>query len=125
KNSVKQTIHLLSVGTELFVRIFNALIQVIAMELKDKAAAVNQRNRTAQVVVRTNEQLAGEAKVRRGALFGGDVPSGALDEPSDSTIELAAAVRFRRRGIETKLVLPGLAQQNQGARGNPALIKSI
>ena len=64
-------------------------------------------------------------KVRRGALLGGDVPSGASDEPSDSTIELAAAVHFRRRGIETKLVLPGLAQQNQGARGNPALIKSI
>jgi hypothetical protein len=30
---------------------------------------------------------------------------------------LAAAVDFKRRGIETKLVLPGLAQQNQGARG--------
>ena len=48
-------------------------------------------------------------------------PSGASDEPSDSTIELAAVVEFKRRGIETKLVLPGLSQQNQGARGNPAL----
>jgi hypothetical protein len=48
-------------------------------------------------------------------------PSGASDEPSDSTIELAAAVDFKRRGIETKLVLSGLMQQNQGARGNPAL----
>jgi hypothetical protein len=48
-------------------------------------------------------------------------PSGASDEPSDSTIELAAAVDFERRGVETKLVLPGLAQQNQGARCNPAL----
>ena len=47
-------------------------------------------------------------------------PSGASDEPSDSTIELAAAVDFKRRGIETKLVLSGLMQQNQGARGNPA-----
>ena len=59
-------------------------------------------------------------KVRPGALLGGDVPSGASDEPSDSTIELAAAVDFKRRGIETKLVLSGLMQQNQGARGNPA-----
>jgi hypothetical protein len=48
-----------------------------------------------------------------------------LDEPSDSTIELATVVDFKRRGVETKLVLPGLAQQNQGVRGNPALIKSI
>jgi hypothetical protein len=46
-------------------------------------------------------------------------------KPSDSTIELAAAVHFRRRGIETKLVLPGLTQQDYSARGNPALIKSI
>jgi ABC-type oligopeptide transport system substrate-binding subunit len=26
---------------------------------------------------------------------------------------------------ETKLVLPGLAQQNQGARGNPALLRRV
>jgi site-specific DNA recombinase len=64
-------------------------------------------------------------KVRPGALLGGDVPSGASDEPSDSTIELAAAVDFKRRGIETKLVLPGLTRQDYGSRGNPALIKSI
>jgi site-specific DNA recombinase len=64
-------------------------------------------------------------KVRPGALFGGDVPSVASDEPSDSTIELAAAVNFKRRGIETKLVLPGLTQQDCGSRGNPALIKAI
>ena len=64
-------------------------------------------------------------KVRPGALLGGDVPSGASDEPSDSTIELAAAVDFKRRGIETKLVLPGLTRQDYDSRGNPALIKSI
>ena len=36
-----------------------------------------------------------------------------------------AAVDFKRRGIETKLVLPGLTQQDYGSRGNPALIKAI
>jgi hypothetical protein len=46
-------------------------------------------------------------------------------EPSGRTIELTAAVDFKRRGIETKLVLPGLAQQNQSSRGDPALIKAI
>jgi site-specific DNA recombinase len=64
-------------------------------------------------------------KVRPGALLGGDVPSGSSDEPSDSTIELTAAVDFKRRGVETKLVLPGLAQQNHGSRCNPALVKAI
>jgi hypothetical protein len=52
-------------------------------------------------------------------------PSGASYEPSDSTIELAAVVEFKRPRVETKLVLPGLTQQNQGARVNPAPIKSI
>ena len=31
----------------------------------------------------------------------------------------------KRRGVETKLVLPGLAQQNHSSRCNPALIKAI
>ena len=52
-------------------------------------------------------------------------PSGASDEPSDSTIELAAAVDFKRRGVEARLVLPGLAQQDHGSRRDPALIKAI
>ena len=57
----------------------------------------------------------------------GLLPSGASDEPSDSTIELMAAVDFKRRGVETKLVLPGLAQQNHGSRcnNNPTLVKAI
>ena len=38
---------------------------------------------------------------------------------------MTAAVDFKRRGVETKLVLPGLAQQNQASRCNPALIKAI
>jgi hypothetical protein len=34
---------------------------------------------------------------------------------------LTAAVAFKRRGAETKLVLPGLAQQNRSSRCDPAL----
>jgi hypothetical protein len=60
-------------------------------------------------------------KLRRG-LLGGDVPSQAA---SDSAVELTAAVVFTRRGAETKLVLPGLAQQNHSSRCDPALIKAI
>jgi hypothetical protein len=40
-------------------------------------------------------------------------------------VELTAAVAFTRRGAETKLVLPGLAQQKHSARCDPALIKAI
>src|SRR5207248_10514565 len=64
-------------------------------------------------------------KLRRGPLLGGDVPSCASDEPSDSALELTAAVTFARRGAETKLVLPGLAQQNHSSRCDPALVKAI
>jgi hypothetical protein len=55
----------------------------------------------------------------------GDVPSCTSDEPSDSAVELTAAVAFTRRGAETKLVLPGLAQQNHSSTCDPALIKAI
>jgi DNA invertase Pin-like site-specific DNA recombinase len=64
-------------------------------------------------------------KLRRGPLLGGDVPSCTSDEPSDSAFELTAAVAFTRRGAETRLVLPGLAQQNHSSRCDPALIKAI
>src|SRR5207248_18711 len=64
-------------------------------------------------------------KLRRGPLLGGDVPSCESDEPSDSAVELTAAVAFQRRGAETKLVLSGLAQQNHSSRCDPALIKAI
>ena len=64
-------------------------------------------------------------KVRRGALLGGDVPSDALDQPSASTIELTTAVDYRQRGVETKLLLPGLGQQSRELRCDPALIKAI
>jgi site-specific DNA recombinase len=56
------------------------------------------------------------SKVQRGALLG---------EPRDNTVELTAVVEFKRRGAETKLVLPGLAQQHQASRCDPGLIKAI
>src|SRR6201987_1547270 len=64
-------------------------------------------------------------KMRRGALLGVEASPCASEEPSGSTIELTAAVDFKRRGAETKLVLPGLAQHNHASRCDPALIKAI
>jgi hypothetical protein len=64
-------------------------------------------------------------KLRRGLLLGADVPSCASEAASDSAVELTAAVAFTRRGAETKLVLPGLAQQNHSSRCDPALLKAI
>jgi hypothetical protein len=64
-------------------------------------------------------------KLQRTALLDGDVPSSASADGCDSAIELTAAVAFTRRGAETKLVLPGLAQQNHSSRSDPALIKAI
>ncbi len=62
-------------------------------------------------------------KVRRGIVLGGN--AGALGEQSDGTIELPATIEFKRRGVETKLVLPGVAEQNHGSRCDPALIKAL
>jgi DNA invertase Pin-like site-specific DNA recombinase len=64
-------------------------------------------------------------KLRRGPLLGGDVPSSVSEDRSDSAVELTAAVAFKRRGAETKLMLPGQAQQNHSSRCDPALIKAI
>ena len=63
--------------------------------------------------------------LRRGLLLGGDVPSCASEAVSDGAVELTAAVAFTRRGADTKLVLPGLAQQKHSSRCDPALIKAI
>jgi site-specific DNA recombinase len=62
-------------------------------------------------------------KVRRGVVLSGD--EDALGGQSDGTIELPAAIEFKRRGAETKLVLPGLAEQNHRSRCDPALIKAL
>src|ERR1700738_368867 len=49
----------------------------------------------------------------------------ASENPGDSPIELTAPVAFRRRGVEMRLVLPGVALQNNRSRGAPTLIKAI
>jgi site-specific DNA recombinase len=64
-------------------------------------------------------------KLRCGPLLGEGVPSSASEDGRDNAVELAAAIAFKRRGVETKLVLPGLAQQNDRSRCDPALIKAI
>ena len=46
------------------------------------------------------------------------------DAASDSAVELTATAAFTRRGAETKLVLPGLAQQHSSTC-DPALLKAI
>src|SRR5438552_18909263 len=62
-------------------------------------------------------------KVRRGIVLGGN--AGALGDQSDDTVERPATIEFKQRGVETKLVLPGLAEQNHGSRCDPALIKAL
>jgi site-specific DNA recombinase len=64
-------------------------------------------------------------KMRRGALLGVEASLCVSEEPNGSTIELTAAVDFKRRGAEIKLVLPGLAQHNHALKCDPALIKAI
>jgi DNA invertase Pin-like site-specific DNA recombinase len=64
-------------------------------------------------------------KLQRGVLLGGNIPSSASADGCDNAIELSATVAFMRHGAETKLVLPGLAQQNHSSRCDPALIKAI
>ena len=64
-------------------------------------------------------------RMRRHHLLGGDLASPTAESASDTPIELTAVVAFKRRGVETKLVLPGLAQQNHSLRPDPALIKAI
>src|SRR5437763_6213652 len=54
-------------------------------------------------------------KLRRGLLWGEDVASSASEAASDSAVELTATAAFKRRGAETKLVLPGLAPQKHSS----------
>ena len=63
-------------------------------------------------------------KLRRGLLLGVDLPSSASGDCSNNAVELIEAVAFKRRGIETRLVLPGLAQ-DRSSRCDPALVKAI
>jgi hypothetical protein len=63
--------------------------------------------------------------VRRSRVFGGAVVPPSSESPSDSPIELTAAVAFRRRGVEMKLVLSGVAMQNDRSKCDPTLLKAI
>src|SRR5439155_20434686 len=56
-------------------------------------------------------------KVRRGIVIGGN--AGTLGDQGDYAVELPATIEFKRRGVETRLVLPGLAEQNHGSRCDP------
>ena len=50
--------------------------------------------------------------MRRAPLLARDVRSFVSKTPIDTGIELTAAVEFKRRGAENRLVLPGLTSQN-------------
>jgi hypothetical protein len=87
---------------------------------KDRAKLI--RRLVENVIV---DEKAIRIKMRPSTLLGHDVPSPASEDPNTSAVELTAAVAFKRRGVETKLILPGLDQQNGTARRDPALIKAI
>ncbi len=61
-------------------------------------------------------------RVHAGAVWGGVIPS---PTSSDASVELKAAIAFRRRGVETKLVLPERAEPYHSPKCDPALIKAI
>jgi DNA invertase Pin-like site-specific DNA recombinase len=71
------------------------------------------------------EENAITIRMRRSSLSGGAVVPPSSENPSDSPIELTAPVAFRRRGGEMRLVLPGVAIQNDRSRCDPTLIKAI
>jgi DNA invertase Pin-like site-specific DNA recombinase len=60
-----------------------------------------------------------------GPLLAGEALSSTWETPTNTPIELTAAIGFKRRGVETKLILPGMAQQKDRSRCDPALIKAI
>ncbi len=71
------------------------------------------------------EENAITIRMRRSSLSGGAVVPPSSENPSDSPIELTAPVAFRRRGGEMRLVLPGVATQNESSRCDPTLIKAL
>ena len=64
-------------------------------------------------------------KVPCAAMLVGHLRASVSQDRNDSAIELTAAVTFKRRGVETKLVLPGLDRRDHASRCDPALIKAI
>src|SRR5437660_5139472 len=92
------------------------------------AAALNRSSAQRAEVVRDLiekvivDQQTITIRVRRSSLSGGAVVSPSSDNPSGSPIELTALVAFKRRGVEMRLVLPGVATQNDRSRCDPTLI---
>jgi hypothetical protein len=64
-------------------------------------------------------------RLRRAALLVGCRGTSVSQDRIDSATDVTAAVAFKRRGVETKLVLPGLNDRNHASRCDPALIKAI
>src|SRR5438132_5087573 len=95
------------------------------------AAALNRSPAERAKVVRdlieevVVEENAITIKVQRGGLLGGAVVPPSSENPSDSPVALAASLAFKRRGGEMRLVLPGVAIQNERSRCDPTLIKAI
>ena len=73
----------------------------------------------------TVEQQTITIRIRRSSLSGAATVPPSSENPCNSPIELTAAVAFKRRGVEMRLVLPGAAIQNDRARCDPTLIKAI
>src|SRR5438552_7165812 len=95
------------------------------------AAALNrspaERARVVRDLIETVviEEDAIMIKLRRSPLLGGAVMPPLSENPSDSPIELTTPVAFRRRGVETRLVLAAVASQNHRSKCDPTLIKAI
>src|SRR5207253_2172291 len=71
------------------------------------------------------EENAITIRMRCSSLSGVAVVPPSSENPSDSRSELTAPVAFRRRGGEMRLVLPGVAIQNDRSRCDPTLIEAI
>jgi hypothetical protein len=63
-------------------------------------------------------------RVRRGGLLGGAVVPPSSENTSDSPVELAASVAFKRHGGEMRLVLPGMAIQKLDVRDQGGATKA-
>jgi site-specific DNA recombinase len=64
-------------------------------------------------------------RVRSGAVLGETIASPVPEIATDALFELKAAIAFRRRGVASKLVLPGRAEPYHSPKCDPALIKAI
>ena len=78
--------------------------------------AVVVRDLVEKVVIAEDEM---SVRIYRGPLLAGDARSPASETPTDAAIELTAAVEFKRRGAENRLVVPGLTSRNRSTKHDP------